>query len=264
MTSYNGTQYDGAHSISFGKLVTRNISGTLYTDFEVEANTWNDWHLIPTSRPSIAHPNPNIVEVQIPGSEEVIDLTQYLTGRMTYGQRSGTISFRVDNDHEDWETIRSKMVRTLHGKKLKFILDDDPGYYYEGYITVGQWKSEEKGSSIDIGYKINPYKMSIAEYGSTPMIWDTFCFETDYDYSVLFTDLLVNNETKYFNVYAGDYPFSLTVVGVTGGVTVSMGGVSVTPSRGMTEYVGYSSPGLNRVIVSGTGSVKITWRNGSL
>lgn len=111
MYQANGTYYTEEHSISFGNLVLNNSSQTV---FEVTVNSWEDWHLIPSSRPSITPPPVVSKYIEIPGSDGVLDLTEYLTGKAVYGPRNGTLSFIVDNDHESWETIRQNMINYLH------------------------------------------------------------------------------------------------------------------------------------------------------
>ena len=174
MYSGNGVVYNEEHSISFGDLVTRSmtISGhdpVTYDEFQAVANTWTDWHLIPSSRPTVAQPNPVLKIIDIPGSDEPVDLTTFLTGGVTYSQRQGSWSFYVVNgfaEHtqyvpQDWEALRMKIVNAIHGKKMKVCLMDDPQYYYEGRLTVGNWETGSTMSSITISYQLNPYKIHI-------------------------------------------------------------------------------------------------------
>lgn len=261
----NGTYYTEEHSISFGGLVTRTSGGLSYEDFTVWANTWSDWHLIPSSRLSIAHPTFVSKFIEIPGADGMLDLTEYLTGRPVFGQRQGTLDFFVANFIENWETIRDKMVRVLHGKKIKMRLMDDPTYYYDGRFTVGQWQSGADHSSIQISYQLDPYKLKICKEGSVPQLWDTFNFETDYDYyTVMSPNITVSGTAKTFYIYAGDYAFAPTVTWVSGSVTASFGGVSKTLSSAGSQVLGNTHSGQNTLTVSGTGSIKIEWRGGSI
>ena len=264
MYQANGTYYTEKHSVSFGDLVTKTVSGSSYVDFNTLANTWTDWHLIPSSRPVIAHPTIVTKFIEIPGMDGMLDLTDYLTGRPNYGQRQGSLSFEVDNDHESWEALRERIVALLHGKRLKMLLTDDPDYYYDGRYTVGNWESGADHSRISISYQLEPYKFHVNTEGSTPQLWDPFNFETDYDYSVILTSVQVNNQTKTFTIYANDYPFRPTVTSATGGVTVYFGNMSATPSAGASAELGPASPGANTLRVSGTGTVSIVWRGGKL
>jgi len=261
----NGTYYTEEHSVSFGDLVTRTSEGRIYYDFEDTYNTWRDWYLIPSSRPSVAHPTIVTKYVEIPGADGALDLTDYLTGKPVYGQRQGAFSFYVDNDREHWESIRMKIVSALHGKRMKMRLMDDPNYYYNGRFTVGNYESGADHSGITISYQLEPYKYSLIEEGSIPLLWDPFNFETDYDYyTLLGDDITVTGIQRTFEIYGFDYSFTPTATWVSGNVTVSFGGVTKTLNSAGSQLLGAASNGTNILTVSGNGSVRVTWRGGSL
>lgn len=265
----NGTYYTEEHSVSFGDLVTRTSGGKTYTDFNTIANTWNDWYLIPSSRPSVAHPTFVTKFIEIPGADGMLDLTDFLAGRALYGQRQGSFNFYVDNGHEYWETIRGKIVSTIHGKRMKMRLEDDPEYYYEGRFTVGNWESGSSNSSIQISYQCEPYKIKISEEGNkTPMLWDPFNFEEDYDYYTAWpggSNVATNHITAgTYYIYAKDYSFKPVATWVSGTATVTFGGVTQTLSSAGSKTLGSSVSGQNTLTISGSGYVDITWRGGAL
>lgn len=135
------------HSITF-----QDLSGN-------SRNTWTDWYLIPSSRPVVAQAGVSSTLTEIPGRKDgPIDNSKLLTGRLQYSNRSGSFEFLVDNDHEYWETIRSKIVEFLHGKRMRVILEDDPDYYYEGRVSLNEWRSESWNSRVTIGYMLGAYK----------------------------------------------------------------------------------------------------------
>lgn len=259
---WNGdTYYTEEHSISFGDLVSRTSDGQTYVDFDTIANTWEDWHLIPSSRPSVAHPTISTKFVEVPGSDGMLDLTTYLTGKPIYGQRQGSFSFQVANGFEHWETIRQKIVTTLHGKRLKMRLMDDPNHYYEGRFTVGQWDTGASNSTISISYQLDPYKMRISLEGSAPVLWDPFNFETDYDYSVIMSDPI---GAGTYDIYADDFAFTPVATWVSGTPTITFGGVTRTLSSAGSVTLGPASSGRNTLAINGYGSVNIVWRKGAL
>lgn len=171
------------HSITFGYDKDNITSdGKL-----VGSNTWDDWHLIPSSRPTVAQAQPITSMVEIPGREDgPIDMSEYLTGSMQYGQRSGSFEFIVDNDHENWITLMERISSYIHGKKLYMTLEDDPNYYYEGRFTLNEWKSESWNSKVVINYVVGPYKYKLNR--SANWLWDTFNLDTDD------TNSVTNNE----------------------------------------------------------------------
>lgn len=158
------------HSITFG-------DGTLVDGKFAGKNTWKDWHLIPSKRPVVAQAGVSTNFVDIPGRVDgPLDMSEYLTGSVQYGARSGSFEFLVDNDHEDWESIRTKIVDFLHGKRMKMCLEDDAKYYYEGRFSLDEWRSESWNSSIVINYAVGPYKYRVDQ---SAWLWDPFNFEND-------------------------------------------------------------------------------------
>ena len=129
------------HSITFG-----------------DKHTWNDWRLIPSPRPVINPPAVRTNYVDIPWGDGQIDLTENLTGEPTFGNRTGTFEFIVDNDHMPWVEAYATIANYLHGKEMRMILDDDPGHYYEGRFFVMEWLSNPNFSTITIAYSVGPNK----------------------------------------------------------------------------------------------------------
>lgn len=52
-----------------------------------DKNTWDDWHLIPATRPLFNPPTVKENMVNIPGGDGVLDLTASLAGRPTYNNQ---------------------------------------------------------------------------------------------------------------------------------------------------------------------------------
>lgn len=123
----------------------------------VRKNTWNDWFLIPTAKPVVALPGVTTNLVTIPGRDDPIDLSTYLTGKIVKTPRIGKFEFYVDNTRTgyDPEAIREDILSYLHGEKLKMVLEDEPKYYYEGRFTFDAWTPDAKFSKVTIGYQLN-------------------------------------------------------------------------------------------------------------
>ena len=139
-------------------------------------NTWDDWHLIPSSRPLFNPPPVKTSYVEIPGGDGVLDLTTSLTGKPLYSNRTGSWEFFVENGFKDWSVLYSEIMLYLHGQEYKAWLDDDMAYYYEGRFSVNQWKSNPAMSSIVIDYNVGPYKQYAPNDAN--WLWDPFNFET--------------------------------------------------------------------------------------
>lgn len=175
---------------------------------DFSANTYEDWHLVPTSRPVFNPPNQKQETIDLPGADGFLDLSTALTGYPVYDNRVGSIEFAVLNDYEDWMTIYTRVMAALHGRTLRVTLEDEPEYFYEGRFTVNEWKSNNNGtwSNITIDYSVIPYKLdqlsSIDEW-----LWDTFNFETGVIRAGIFGNIEVDGTIDLdFTGYIGRRP----------------------------------------------------------
>ena len=123
-------------------------------------NTWDDWHLVPTSRPVVNPPAQKVKTLEIPGGDGLIDLSTSLTGYPVYQNRTGSFEFLVMNDYKPWQQAYTDIMDYLHGFTMQMVLEDDPDYYYTGRFAVNAWKSEQNWSKIVIDYSVGPYKWS--------------------------------------------------------------------------------------------------------
>lgn len=126
-----------------------------------DKNTWDDWRLVPVTRPVFNPPPQKKVTVDIPGSDGILDLSEVVSGRPVYGMRTGSVEFMVSNNFKPWNELYSEILNYLHGQKLKAVLEDDPDYFYEGRFAVNEWRSDKNYSVIVIDYELYPYKKSV-------------------------------------------------------------------------------------------------------
>ena len=70
-----------------------------------EKNTWDDWHLLPSTRPLFNPPPTKTKQVDIPGANGAIDLSESLTGYPVYENRTGSTEFYVANGYQDWNIL---------------------------------------------------------------------------------------------------------------------------------------------------------------
>lgn len=219
-----------------------------------DKNTWDDWHLIPTTRPLFNPPSVKTNMIDIPGGDGVLDLTTALTGRPTYNNRTGSWTFIVQNGFKDWATLYSEIMAYLHGQKLRAVLEDDPSYFYEGRFSVNQWKSDKDWSQIVIDYNVGPYKNGITNIGSD-WLWDPFSFETgvirNYKNLSVLTTLTV--------VVIGDTADLVPVIIASeSGMTVTYEGTTYNLERGANTIPGIViHSGTNTLVFTGPGIITI-------
>ena len=256
------------HSILF-KAGTLELENGQFTGLD----TYEDFHLIPSSRPTIAMPGVETKFVTIPGRDGSLDLSEYLRGgRPAFGDRAGTFEFYVENDfdlqanpEEFWMTLYPKLLSELHGKKIKMVLrEDDPDFYWEGRVTVDKYEpGDGNHSEVSISYSVGPFKRRIRKT-SGGMAWDNFNFDKDYDYSPWNLTTTVVNGSWSRTIWGEGYPFSLEVLVSSGTLTVAFGGETKTLNAGQRADIGHASYGNNTISITGNGIALIDWRGGSL
>ena len=130
-------------------------------------NTWDNWFLVPSERPSIAPPSVNAPYDDFKDEFGGINLRLLDTNDVEYTSRSGSHTWIIDNEygeHGNWYDIYSDVMLKLHGKKMKVWLEDEPDFYYYGRLIVANFKSEESYSTIEIQYLFEPYKYKMEPY----------------------------------------------------------------------------------------------------
>ena len=140
-------------------------------------NTWDDWHLIPAARPIINPPPLKTRYLNVQGGDGMIDLSEAVTGYPLYANRSGSLRFTAMNSYGAWDPRFEDMMRFLHGRQRKLILEDDASWYYEGRITVNEMASDRFHGTIVLDYTLGPYAWAQTATNE-PWLWDPFSFET--------------------------------------------------------------------------------------
>lgn len=163
-------------------------------------NTWDDWHLIPSERPVINPPSVNTKYIEIPNHNGGLDATELLTGYPTYGTRTGSWEFIVENDHARWIDIYTTICDYLHGKKKRMVWEEDREHYYEGRFSVNKWKSDKHYSTIAIDYTLDPYKIRM-NTAASDWLWDPFNFETGIITNGFFTSWSVSDSATYQTMF---------------------------------------------------------------
>lgn len=159
------------HSITFG-----------------DKNTWDDWHLVPSSRPLFNPPTVKTKIIDVPGANGVLDLSESLTKYPVYNNREGSIEFIVMNDYWEWHEAYSTIMNYLHGQTMNAIFEDDPKYYYTGRFAVNNWSSVKDYSRITIDYNVKPFKRHTENTLET-WKWDKFSFKTGIVPKTIFSNI---------------------------------------------------------------------------
>lgn len=259
------TTYKGEHSIIFGNR-----------------HTWEDWGLVPSSRPSVVLPSVKTNTIEIPGMNGVLDLSDIPFGTVTYGNRSGSWKFNIAHDKNGltWSETFSLISSYLHGKKKQCILTDDRSYYYEGRFTVDAFNSGKNFSDITIKYDLKPFKYMIWTT-TEDWLWDPFDLIYGNITQAYFKNVMVSgtktltwsqNEigevpvTPKFEVVSSDFN------GLTISVENTYNGIGeqtfeLVDGTNQNEQIMFYCPDPDDstiIKISGTGSISIDFRPGRL
>lgn len=248
------------HSITFG-----------------DKNTWDDWHLVPASRPLFNPPTVKTKIIDIPGANGNLDLSDSLTKYPVYDNREGQLEFIVMNDYWEWYDAYSTIMNHLHGQTMKAILEDDQEWYYIGRFSVNSWESSKDYSRIIIDYSVKPFKYFIRGTLENITIGGSKTLEftqKDYGYAPECPKFIVNTDMsmRFINPYIGiDKIVSLYTgipnqfeeflfYGPSVKIIFSLPTTSLLDSQ--NTYV-LDSEG-NRILAVGDGSVSIEFNKGGL
>lgn len=225
-------------------------------------NTWDSWHLIPKSRPLVNPPRPKTNYVDIPGGNGQIDLTENLTGKPTYENRTGSWTFIAENGFKPWSELYSEIMAHLHGRAMRATLEDDPSYFYEGRFSVSGWDSGANYSTITIDYNLNPYKWS-AHSSTEDWIWDTFNFETGVIKQ--YSNLSLEEGPVTVDITGREIPAIPVFITSAPGVTMTYGGKTYALSIGHNVFDDIVvNEGTYEFTFQGSGTITLQCRGGVL
>ena len=222
-----------------------------------EKNSWDDWKLIPISRPVIAFPSVKTNIIDLTGADGEIDLMDIIVGAPVYANRTGSLSFRMVDNTGYTSVLKRKneIAHYLHGIKMNMILDEEPEYYYTGKYEVESMAYKGRGdfADITIKYNIEPYKRSV--YDTTEQwLWDPFSFDT----GVIYDGLIVNAQANSISdpLIIDNFDQIVGDLTIAPSVTVSNNATNITFKRyrnGSWDGTGYVyKTGTNVQPTSGT------------
>ena len=207
-------------------------------------NTWYDWRLIRTSK-DVTPPEPKTNYVNLDGMSGSLDLSEALTGEITYNDRTITATFWTDNgNRKDREALLQKITASLHGKKIKIIDSEDPKHYFYGRVKIKSQNNTLSYAEFSIEAVCEPWRYAIDE-------------------SVRYVE--VNNQTIDVVMSNNGVKTLSPTFTVTGSVTIGYNDATVALTDGVyriTDIKLYR--GTNIVTVSGTGTVVFTYKEADL
>lgn len=209
--------------------------------FNNDKSAYMDWNMVLT-KVEIPLPNAKTATIDIQGSDGVLDLSEALTGDVVYENRVVKLTFELF-DLSSYYDLISEISNYLHGKVVTFVLSNDDSYYYTGRASINEWECRKNKGKIVITVDCDPYKYELNE---TKLMFS------------------VSDESKTIslrNLRKKVCP-SLTV---SGNITLTVDGYDYELTNGTHQLLNFTlSEGLNKVTLSGKGTITISYRRGSL
>ena len=114
-------------------------------------------------------PEPKTYLVDVPGSDGIIDLTEF-AGDIAYQQRSQTFTLAaVGLTDRAAQVLQTQLARLVHGRRKTFALGQDPGWTYAGRFALGT-PSHDSGTTVwtwPLTVAADPYKVR----DDSPLTW---------------------------------------------------------------------------------------------
>jgi phage-related protein len=204
-------------------------------------HSYYEWGLILSSK-EIQSPEPKVNQIEIEGSDGVLDLTDFFGG-VKYKNRSLSFTFsKMDIVPDGFLALYSLVQDLLHGKKMQVILDDDPNHFYYGRVTINEWKSNKNIGEIVIEVDAEPFKQEM--------------YETVVRQTVSSNANIVLANSKM--------PVVPTIT-TTSEFLISFGGYNDSYSAGTFTIPELElGEGDNNIYVEGTGTITFSYRKGRL
>jgi hypothetical protein len=208
-------------------------------------NTWYDLHSIITAK-TIPDAEPKTNYVNLDGKSGSLDLSEALTGEITYNDRTISATFWTDyGTRTDREALLHKITASLHGKKVKVIEPDDFNHYFYGRVKIKSKKNTLAYAEFTIEAVCDPWRYALEETVR----------RVDIDTAEVIDVVINNNGVKTL------FP----IITVYGSVEISYNGQKSALTAGIYKFSDIKlRQGVNIIGVSGNGSVIFSYREADL
>lgn len=116
--------------------------------------------LVMTDESVLGPPPLKRCEVDVPGGDGSIDLSDALSGGPVYGNREHSLVLRMEvGGPREFERVKTEVSNLLHGRRLRYELTCDPGYSYEGRFEVDEYYSRMRSGCVRLKVAADPYKL---------------------------------------------------------------------------------------------------------
>lgn len=225
-------------------------------------DTFQDLKIIPDSRPLVSPPSVKTEYVDIPGADGSLDYTEALSG-LKFNDREGSWTFYVLNEnftianpYMRWNDLYAYILKHIHGRRKRVMLESDPMYYYIGRIFVDQWNSQKDYSKLVLKYRLEPWRHPINTTASYDWLWNDLFSNTIF-YGTF--DVIGSKHRNLINPTEENITPTFTI---TSAMTVTFGATTYDLQAGTSTPNLVLTPGDNFMVFNGNGRVIIDYSIG--
>lgn len=213
--------------------------------FEINGHTPDEYRAYHVHT-DISSADPKIEMLEIPLRDGALNTTALLTDKPLFNNRTITIGIEIVALRGEWPAIYSKILSDIHGQAVTLILEEDPGWAWEGYASVGPIEDNRSTAGVTITINAHPFKKrrtaveleSVALPGGSTI-----------NYTITIKSMRA-------------YP---TFVASTTGMRIQYKGVTYTLPAGESTVYGLTlEQGDNVLSLIGPGIITISYREGTL
>ena len=132
-----------------------------------DEHTLRDWGAIITNSDVIGMPEPNTVLLEVPGRSGRLDLSEVLTGDVTYNNREIKLELAAQTNRDRWTETCFHIFNKFHGRVVHVTFDEDPGHFYVGRCSITQPKRIASAGTMVITIDAEPYRYEQEIYEAT-------------------------------------------------------------------------------------------------
>lgn len=213
------------------------------TDFG-GVHSYYDLHLI-QQKLDIQPAEPKLNLIDIPGADGSVDMSELPGGRVVYNDRTLTWTYAL-YPGDDWNEKHREVSNALNGRRCQITPDDDPDWYYTGRLVVRQYNTDRALRQITVEAICNPWILKL-----DPTV-------VKKDITPEFLAIILSNEKKP----------AVPTIEVSVASTIRWGDATAEIPAGTFTSLDIELQEGDNVLeiktVSGTGTVTITYQEGSL
>lgn len=126
-------------------------------------HTLRDWGAAITNSDVISVPEPNLTILDIPGRNGRLDLSEALTGDVSYTDRTIKLELAAKVSIESWYQKCLHIFNKFHGRAVTVVFDDDPTHFYKGRAVVSDPQRVRSGGTFTVTVDTEPFRYEAEE-----------------------------------------------------------------------------------------------------